>query len=825
MTARRLLALGFLLAALGPVSALAAQDGGGDPPSRVGRLAAITGTVSFHTSDESQWEAATLNYPITSGNSLWTEPQSHAAVDIGSSRIYLDGSTEFDIGTLNDQGFLASLPQGAVFLRVGNDGGFEIDTPRGAVTITQPGHYEIIAGDADHPTTVSALDGAAQIAGPGLNTSIAAGQSAFLTGQNPVQASTGPLQQDSFVQYVSAAEQPYAQPGPAQQYVSPGTTGYQDLNQYGQWQQTPSYGAVWVPQVAAGWAPYRYGHWAFIAPWGWTWIDDAPWGFAPFHYGRWVDIGGGWGWAPGIIIAQPVYAPALVSFFGDFGGVGIGVSFGFGPAVGWVPLGWNEVWIPPYHCGQSYFRNVNITNVNVTKIVNINNTTIINNTYVNSYANHRGATVVPASAMVGSRSVGQAFHSLPSNGWQQKLSQVHAQGSQAPIKPSLRTAGLTPSAARQLGQPVAANGQFPDRQRAPGPSVTAASRAGAPLGNGRNLPSFATAQQKAPVAQPQGGGRFAGLSGGGNQVSAAATSGQGVPSQSFGGFAQGQSQKGQKQAKNAAPGPAIQPHGSATGTGRSFASLGNTGGSQNQGQWSFLPPLQKQSQGGANRTTGLQASTAPWSQQPQAPKANGTLGKATTQVQGQGLKSQGQKSQGQTSQGQTWASLPPLQKQPQASRSGQVGYQGGANWQPPQIIRGTGASTAPTGQSSSASAKQSWAATQPQSQQGGGQQGGGKQSGGQWAGSQQAGKQSVQPQAQQAKQAQPTQANRAWQQPSLGGFPQGNYAQANRNVLQGQSGGFAFQPQQQQQQTRQAPKQPAASQNGKSLFQNMQGGS
>src|SRR5260370_34587184 len=51
-----------------------------NPPSRVGRLAQITGTVSFHTSDESQWEAATLNYPITSGNSLWTEPQAHTAV-------------------------------------------------------------------------------------------------------------------------------------------------------------------------------------------------------------------------------------------------------------------------------------------------------------------------------------------------------------------------------------------------------------------------------------------------------------------------------------------------------------------------------------------------------------------------------------------------------------------------------------------------------------------------------------------------------------------------------------------------------------------------
>ena len=55
---------GATTAAPGPTTA--------DPPSRVGRLAQMNGTVSFHTSDETQWEAATLNYPITSGNSLWT---------------------------------------------------------------------------------------------------------------------------------------------------------------------------------------------------------------------------------------------------------------------------------------------------------------------------------------------------------------------------------------------------------------------------------------------------------------------------------------------------------------------------------------------------------------------------------------------------------------------------------------------------------------------------------------------------------------------------------------------------------------------------------
>ena len=341
MTARRssfsprlllsgLLAMAFALAALGTASAQAPSPGPdvqvlgaapaqnpanpnaaatnpGDPPGRVGRLAQITGTVSFHTSDESQWEAATLNYPITSGNSLWTEPQAHTAIDIGGSRLYLDSSTELDIGTLNDQGFQASLPQGAVYLRAGNDGNFEIDTPRGAVTISQPGHYEIVAGDATHPTTVTALDGTAQIEGPGVNMTVTGPQTASLTGQNPVTGTTGLAQRDEFVAYADNVEHPYLEPAAAQQqavqqtqqYVPPAMTGGQDLGQYGDWQQTPDYGPAWFPQVAVDWAPYRYGHWAYIAPWGWTWIDDARWGFAPFHYGRWAHVHHRWCWVPG----------------------------------------------------------------------------------------------------------------------------------------------------------------------------------------------------------------------------------------------------------------------------------------------------------------------------------------------------------------------------------------------------------------------------------------------------------------------------------------------------------------------------------------------
>ena len=745
MTVHRLLLAGIL--SLGLVSAAAAQSPGNDnndPPARVGRLAQISGTVSFHTSDESQWEAATLNYPITSGNSLWTEPRSHSAIDIGGSRIYLDSSTELDIGTLNDQAFVASLPQGAVYLRVSNvssDGTFEIDTPRGAVTINQPGRYEIIAGDANRSTTVVALDGSAQVSGPGVNMTVAAGQSVFLTGQNPVTATTGGILQDDFLQYAYEAEQPYANPGPAQQYVSPGTTGYQDLNQYGQWRQTPDYGAVWMPQVQVGWAPYRYGHWAFIAPWGWTWVDDAPWGFAPFHYGRWVQINGFWGWAPGVVVAQPVYAPALVSFFGSIGGIGIGVSFSGGPAVGWVPLGPQEVWIPPYRCGPRYIRNINITNVNITKIVNVtNNTMIINNTVINNYRNYRGATVVAASDMANSRPVRRAFHNIPDNAWQGKLTQARTRFD-APVKPTLETAGLTPTTARQFGHTLPANGMLPGRQQSPGPSVIEGNR-GIALGNGQRLPAFANTSKNAGAGSGQ---RTVATQPGLTQQD------QGQQNRWLQGQGQqGARQQGQSQLKGGAPGPAFLPSNTSgqAGSNRATASLGSASGSQNRGQgWSFLPPLKNGAQGSNDRQVGLQGNAAGGWQPPQ-----------------------GQRDQGGNPR---WASLPPLQKQPSSTRNGQAGYQGGSNWQPQTYRNGNGQAG---GQNN-----RTWQQPQVYHNNGGqaGLQGNNRGGSQNWQYKQQGG----------GTYANGPQANRGFLVPQ----PQGN-----RNWQQGQSGGFTFQQQNRQ---------------------------
>jgi hypothetical protein len=471
MNNRRILATSLLSLALGlaPLGLAFAQSQPGDPPDRAGRVAEMSGTVSFHTADVTQWGPASVNYPVTGGNSFWTEPRSHAAIDVGASRIYMDSSTELDIGNIDDHSFVGSLAQGALYVRVSpaaNGDQYEIDTPRGAVHISQPGDYEVIAGDADHPTTIMAFQGSAQVVGPDVSAGVDPQQAIYLSGQNPEQVNRGPAQTDDFIRFVQSQEQPYQNAGPAPQSVSPEMTGYQDLNRYGQWNPDPTYGQVWYPQVDASWAPYRDGHWAYVAPWGWTWVDDAPWGFTPFHYGRWVQVRNRWAWWPGTVAAQPVYAPALVSFFGGIGGLNVGISIG--QSVGWIPLGPEEVYVPPYRHSDRYVRNVNVRYVhNETTIINVvNNTTVINN--YNNYHNRNGATVVDGATMTGSRPVAPEFHKIAPNGKLdgQRWADAKPINGNPPVKPTDQTRGFNGYKPPVSPGPNLGNGQNgPDKNK------------------------------------------------------------------------------------------------------------------------------------------------------------------------------------------------------------------------------------------------------------------------------------------------------------------------------------------------------------------------
>jgi hypothetical protein len=370
-----------------PPPAEEAKDIGHTPP----RLSFTDGDVSFWRPGAEEWVAARINTALAPGDQLYTGERANLELQIGA-RAFVRAGAETQLGIENQEPdflqFKVTSGHASIDLRSVTAGhAIELDTPNAVFTIDRTGYYRV---DVDPQTTtfITRRGGRATMNSAGGET-VALAPSEEVVVQGTDTASVGTYvapevddwdrwnydRTDNLIDSVSA------------RYLSPGIYGADALDHDGTWRIVPPYGPVWVPGgVSAEWAPYSTGRWIWDPYYGWTWIDEAPWGWAPYHYGRWVHVTGFWAWAPGSVVVTPVYAPALVAFFG---GSDWGVSIGVGvPAVSWVALGWGEPCIPwwghagfvgrPWWGGWGGPRIVNNVVVTTTTVVNINNITYQN---------------------------------------------------------------------------------------------------------------------------------------------------------------------------------------------------------------------------------------------------------------------------------------------------------------------------------------------------------------------------------------------------------------------------------------------------------------
>lgn len=354
-TASRALTLALVLTAAALAQAQA------DPPARVAYISALEGAVQVQ--DGHGWAAASLNWPVTTGAQLQLDSGARLELDGGWLALRVQGPATLDTTLLDDSHTQWALTQGSAALRLRQappDGQrVELDTPQLALVATQPGEFRVDTDSASDTTRLVVRAGSATVYGAsGQAMTVTAGQQYVFTARDlSVQASGAAPPRDAFGQW-SAARDGLQQQSVSASYLPPDMPGYQALDNYGQWAQDNTYGPVWYPTVTAvDWAPYRDGRWAWVAPWGWTWVDAAPWGFAPFHYGRWAQIGPRWAWVPGPWVRRPVYAPALVQFFGVSPGWNAGV--GALPGAAWFPLAPWEPWQPPYPVSARYRERIN----------------------------------------------------------------------------------------------------------------------------------------------------------------------------------------------------------------------------------------------------------------------------------------------------------------------------------------------------------------------------------------------------------------------------------------------------------------------------------
>ncbi|PTU32195.1 DUF6600 domain-containing protein [Stenotrophobium rhamnosiphilum] len=399
-----------------------------DPPSRIARLAAISGDVTFAPAGDDDWNQASINRPLTTGDRLLTNDGGRAAMDIDGGDLRIASNTGFNFLNLDDRGTQIELSRGTLNWRVdtireGQNN--EVDTPTVAFVITQPGTYKIVVADDGSSTTVSILqNGAGTVYGERGTSYPISGRQAWRFTDSELNNIAGmPLAAaDTFDLWCNDRDSRASNVAANTTYVSPDVVGYNDLASNGTWTTVTEYGNVWYPSaVAVDWAPYRYGHWAYVAPWGWTWIDDASWGFAPFHYGRWVNVSNRWGWVPGPRHVRPVYCPATVAFVG---GNGWGVSVTAGRPIAWVPLGPRDVYVPWYRGSQRYFSNVNIrnvTNINHVQVTNVYNDYRggrANNTRYMNQSVRGGTTVVTRDTFSHGRPVSGAQVRVDQKQWE-----------------------------------------------------------------------------------------------------------------------------------------------------------------------------------------------------------------------------------------------------------------------------------------------------------------------------------------------------------------------------------------------------------------------
>jgi hypothetical protein len=405
--------------AQGPQDVQGADDQ--DPPGRVARLNYMEGSVSFQPGGENDWITAVQNRPLVTGDNLWADEDSRAEVHIGSTALRLSARTGITLLEVSDRAVQIRLVQGSLIVKVrhvDDEDSYEIDTPNVAFTVMQPGAYRMDVDPDGNRTEVTVWRGRGEVTGGGNSYTVVANQHATFTGTDTDHLSYDLGQvpgDDGFDTWALERDQSEERSDSAN-YVSREMTGYEDLDEYGDWSYVAGYGTCWRPRaLVAGWAPYRFGHWIWVGPWGWTWVEDEPWGFAPFHYGRWAFAGTGWVWVPGPSVVRPVYAPALVAWVGG----APRFHFSVGVGVGWFPLAPGEVFIPGYRVSRAYVNNVNITNtaVNVTRVTNVYNTVVINRNVSNiAYVNRNvngGVTVVSHDTFVNARPVARNVVSVP----------------------------------------------------------------------------------------------------------------------------------------------------------------------------------------------------------------------------------------------------------------------------------------------------------------------------------------------------------------------------------------------------------------------------
>ena len=321
----------------------------------VARMSVVQGSTVIQRGDSNTQSDAVVNAPLLPGDYVSTGDSARAEVQYdGATAIRFGGNVQARVTNNDPNNRSLQLADGTIELGLAKGSqAFQVDTPSVSVRAREAGDYRISI-DHDGSTWVTARRGQAQVATEHRTYDLSPGRTLVARGSasEPAISYASEVGYDAFDDFNAKRDREMVAADNASPNLSPTIAGYDDLGQYGNWQDVSGYGDAWVPDQSSDWAPYRDGSWVWEGGYGWTWVGDEPWGWAPYHYGRWFWANGyGWAWLPPAYAYDPTWYPALVGFYGY--GDGISLDFGF-PCIGWVPLAPYEpfyAWYPGWSWG------------------------------------------------------------------------------------------------------------------------------------------------------------------------------------------------------------------------------------------------------------------------------------------------------------------------------------------------------------------------------------------------------------------------------------------------------------------------------------------
>ncbi|HEY6350773.1 MAG TPA: hypothetical protein VI636_15340, partial [Candidatus Angelobacter sp.] len=175
-------AIAILLFVVASAPAFADDD---DPPSIVARVSSLNGNVSFEPSGENEFAQASLNYPVTTGDRIYTDQGARAEFETGNIAVRISGNTDITTTNLSDRFMQFGLSQGTARFRaysLSEDQSIEIDTPNAAFTVLRAGNYRVETFPDSDTTFVTVTSGELEISGTEDSAIVHAGQSVRLTG-------------------------------------------------------------------------------------------------------------------------------------------------------------------------------------------------------------------------------------------------------------------------------------------------------------------------------------------------------------------------------------------------------------------------------------------------------------------------------------------------------------------------------------------------------------------------------------------------------------------------------------------------------------------